>query len=241
MRLLRHSRLALVVQTTNAVVLDIVRLLILRNSHLPSRESHSQPQSSISSFGSTIKPNSNFNASMLTLLVLAIGTVGQAETVTKKLFLPVAGADQVLWSGSVVGACSDSTTYALRCSGTPTAGSRITALETASNPVASAFVAGVTSAVGHRCDANKPVRPPRSESVVDTNEFQPFTVTEGPSGFLAASETVIDGVTAVAENSCAISGTTSASCAVSGSVQSGSVETTAAAPVVYYADGQLPV
>lgn len=143
--------------------------------------------------------------------------------------------------GSIIGACSDSTTYALRCSGTPTIGSSITLLKAASDSVASAFVAGITSAVGRRCDANKPVSVTQPDCIVDTNAVQPLTVTEGRSGFLAASDAVIDGVTAGAENFCTISGTTGAACAVSLSVQSGEVQTAAAAVPVVYADGQLPM
>ena len=70
--------------------------------------------------------------------------------------------------------------------------------------------------------------------------FQPLTITEGPSGYFASTQTVTGGATILAENSCAISGMTSAECTMSLSVSEGSAHTAGAIPVAYTAD-QLPV
>jgi hypothetical protein len=55
-----------------------------------------------------------------TIAVVAVTLLATATAqTTEKVFMPNIYAENLAWDASVIGACADSTTYALRCTGSP--------------------------------------------------------------------------------------------------------------------------
>lgn len=89
-----------------------------------------------------MKATRNMRRAIVAVTLLA---TARAQT-TEKVFMPNIYAENLVWDASVIEACADSTTYALRCTGSPLPPT-----------LAKSIAAVYTSQVAAYCDANGPV------------------------------------------------------------------------------------